>query len=124
MSKQPTRLSSFEIPREPANAQDARPAEALVPQAVPEPVAPPVLLPAVRHEAPPVTFQQEDPEVITPVVRHRKPKETDIIPRTQVGARIPAPLADRLADYCHYERARQQDVVAEAILTFLTSKGF
>ncbi|MCI0755039.1 hypothetical protein [Teichococcus vastitatis] len=72
---------------------------------------------------PPATFQQEPIDVITPTVRHRKPKETDI-PRTQVGARIPAPLADRLADYCHYERARQQDVVAEAILEFLTKKGF
>jgi hypothetical protein len=70
-----------------------------------------------------VTFQQEPTDVITPTIRHRKPKEVDI-PRTQVGARIPAPLADRLADYCHYERARQQDVVAEAILEFLTKKGF
>jgi hypothetical protein len=123
MSKQPTRLSSFAIPREQADAQDTHLAEASVAQAVPISVTPPASPPAVRYEVP-TTFQQEEPEVITSVVRHRKPKETDIIPRTQVGARIPAPLADRLADYCHYERARQQDVVAEAILAFLTSKGF
>jgi hypothetical protein len=61
-------------------------------------------------------------ETMSPGVRHRRPKEADV-PRTQVGARIPAPLADRLADYCHYERARQQDVVAEAIEDFLR-RGF
>lgn len=123
MTKQPTRLSSFSIPRDPANLQEAPTTETPVVQPVPAPVPPPTHARVPPHEVPPVVFQAEPVEVITPAVRHRKPKEADI-PRTQVGARIPAPLADRLADYCHYERARQQDVVAEAILEFLTKKGF
>lgn len=123
MTKQPTRLSSFSIPRDPANLQEARTAAAPVVQPIPALVPPPTPPAVPSDEAPPVVFQAEPVEVITPTVRHRKPKEADI-PRTQVGARIPAPLADRLADYCHYERARQQDVVAEAISEFLTKKGF
>lgn len=119
MTKQPTRLSSFSIPREPANLQETQTAE----DPVAEPGSAPTPAPVPPREVPPVVFQAEPVEVTTPAVRHRKPKEADI-PRTQVGARIPAPLADRLADYCHYERARQQDVVAQAILEFLTKKGF
>jgi hypothetical protein len=123
MTKQPTRLSSFSIPREPANLQETQAAEGFVVEPVSAPVPLPGPTPVPLHEMPPVVSQAEPVEVITSAVRHRKPKEADI-PRTQVGARIPAPLADRLADYCHYERARQQDVVAEAILEFLIKKGF
>jgi hypothetical protein len=123
MTKQPTRLSSFSIPREPANLQETQAAEASIGEPTSAPVPPSAAAPVLPREVPPVVFQAKPVEVITSAVRHRKPKEADI-PRTQVGARIPAPLADRLADYCHYERARQQDVVAEAILEFLIKKGF
>jgi hypothetical protein len=110
MTKQPTRLSSFSIPREADTPAD----EMTVTQAsaAGQVIQP---LPIVPAEVP--------QEIISPGVRHRRPKKGDV-PRTQVGARIPAPLADRLADYCHYERARQQDVVAEAIEDFLRRQGF
>ena len=59
------------------------------------------------------------------LIRRRPSKEKPAeVPRTQIGARVPATLAKRLARYCLEEEESQQDAVTAALEEFLGSYGY
>jgi hypothetical protein len=101
MSKSPTRLASFEIPRDQAPKQeDQSAAESASGQgAISTPQPNGTVLP--RPAPPPVEE-----------------------PRRQIGARVRLSIAERLRTYMYVSREAQQDAVEAALEAYLTSKGF
>ncbi|MGY4800698.1 hypothetical protein [Roseomonas sp. KE0001] len=109
MSKSPTRLSTFEIPRDQSSRHDEQPAR--------EPSIDPLTKPTVPV-APPPAVQQTGTVIPQPAP---PPAEE---PRRQIGARVPLSIAERLRTYMYVSREPQQDVVEAALHAYLTSKGF
>jgi hypothetical protein len=151
MTKMPTRLADFTIPREQptqpkgdqasktltkstfpqhdeeAGAQDPRPA---VP-AVHPPAAETALSPAlVRTEpptaaVPPTVLSATNSAALPMAVQIPQPMPRPAEePRRQIGARVRASLAERLRTYMFVSRESQQDAVEAALDAYLSSKGF
>ena len=109
MTKQPTRLATFEIPREQSlQREDQLDGELETP-----PVNPRVPVPAVPPEA--MSAPVQVPRPAPPPVEE---------PRRQIGARVRVSLAERLRTYMFVSRESQQDAVEAALDAYLTGKGF
>ncbi|NOG74028.1 hypothetical protein [Roseicella sp. DB1501] len=148
MTKQPTRLADFEIPREqtvkpasgsaakqdggepakPAFLQHAAEVRGQVqmptaPAAVPPAAEPEASRPAVQAEAPiPVPAP---PPALPAAVQVPQPMPRPVEePRRQIGARVRVGLAERLRTYMFVSRESQQDAVEAALDAYLSSKGF
>lgn len=117
MSKQPTRLSDFQIPREGNGMADSSRTEppSLHESILPVPVVSPtdVASPSPPRPAPTVTLSLALPQAETP------PE----IPRRALGARVPVPLAERLRAYLYVSRRSQQEVVEAALDSYLRERG-
>jgi hypothetical protein len=137
MTKQPSRLADFQIPREaidrPASRQTEPPAEVPAERQATEPVALPVLPPAVAPAAGPASAAPAALPVPPPVSPRLPPASPVVIasvplpatePRKQVGARIRVSVAERLRAYQFYSREEQQDIVERALDEYLRGKGF
>ena len=109
MTKQPTRLATFEIPREQSPQREG---------------------PLDRDaEAPPVNSHstvQAVPAAATlaPVQVPRPAPPPVEEPRRQIGARVRVSLAERLRTYMFVSRESQQDAVEAALDAYLAGKGF
>jgi len=107
MTKQPTRLADFPIPRSAGADVDGTHTDqpAAVPHAMlaPAPAAPPSLAPTLA------TLPETE-----------RPPE---IPRRALGARVPVPLAERLRAYLYVSRRSQQEVVEAALDDYLRERG-
>ena len=109
MTKQPTRLATFEIPREQSLQREGR--------LDGEPEAPPVNPPAPVPTVPPAALSApvQVPRPAPPPVEES---------RRQIGARVRVSLAERLRTYMFVSRESQQDAVEAALDAYLASKGF
>ena len=150
MTKQPTRLSNFQIPREQAVAaaggQDLTPAAEpaarpafLQPEvraalatsppaarAAPTPVAPAAI--AVELPAPPAPLPDlQVPLAVAPSLPPAVPRPVprpEEEPRRQIGARVRASVAERLRTALFVTRESQQDAVEQALDDWLRARGF
>ena len=109
MTKQPTRLANFEIPREQSLQREGE----LDGESKALPVSPPATVPTVPPAA--VSAPVQLPRPAPPPVEE---------PRRQIGARVRVSLAERLRTYMFVSRESQQDAVEAALDAYLASKGF
>jgi hypothetical protein len=127
MTKQPTRLADFDIPREQATKADGQPAGDLVPTAAPTPA---FLQPEVRAAlqnaqsdtplAKPPSLEQATAPV--PFPQPKAPAQEE--PRRQLAARVRLSVAERLRTFLFVERESQQDAVEAALDTYLRERGY
>jgi hypothetical protein len=124
MTKQPTRLSNFQIPRGEASAIENSQAE----QTAPPPVVSPSPQAAVGPSAPlAIAAMPLPPGPVVPAAptiaslpQAEAPTE---IPRRALGARVPVALAERLRAYLYVSRRSQQEVVEAALDAYLRERG-
>jgi hypothetical protein len=109
MSKSPTRLASFEIPRDQTTKQDEQPAAEFAPT-----------LAAQSAPAQASVSIAQPPGAVIPLPAPPPVEE----PRRQIGARVRLSIAERLRTYMYVTREAQQDAVESALDAYLTSKGF
>ena len=109
MTKQPTRLANFEIPREQSLQREGE----LDGESESLPVSPRATVPAAPPAA--VSAPVQLPRPAPPPVEE---------PRRQIGARVRVALAERLRTYMFVSRESQQDAVEAALDAYLASKGF
>lgn len=143
MTKTPTRLADFTIPREqppePKGDQAFKTPSKPVSSQHNEEAGVEAALTAAQavHSAdlalPPALVQADTPAVLPPTISAALPVAMQIPqpmprpaeePRRQIGARVRASLAERLRTYMFVSRESQQDAVEAALDTYLSSKGF
>lgn len=131
MTKQPTRLANFDIPREQAAKADGQPEGDLVPKASPTPAFLQPEVHAVLRDAQPGAPLAEPPT--PPLVQVAPPAPTLFPqpkapapeePRRQLAARVRLSIAERLRIFLFVERESQQDAVEAALDAYLKEKGY
>ena len=121
MSKQPTRLADFPIPRE--STGQAEGASGTLPASAPvnSPPAPPSGSAAPSQTASLAPLPAPVPSGVPVVAPIPLPAQE---PRKHVGARVRLSVAERLRTFMYVNREEQQEIVERALDEYLRARGF
>lgn len=117
MTKQPTRLADFDIPREHAPTPAFLQPEVRAALQDTQPDAPPAELASL-----PLPLMQAAPPAPAPFLQPKAPAQEE--PRRQLAARVRLSVAERLRTFLFVERESQQDAVEAALDSYLRERGY